>query len=496
MKAARIVVLVVIVLTLVRLALVWLQKPSPDEAYYFLCSQHPAPAYFDGPPGTAYLVGLVHAVGGGDFFWRALAPLGALAASLFCFVFVRRLANDSVAALATVVLNLLPGFNVQALRVGPQLPALALLILCLLLVWNAFEAQKNSLVWWAAAGLALGGASLFSYAAVFVIPLLVIFVLSSGKHRRVRDCAGLLLVTALPLAFLIPALIWNAQQEWIPVMPGTLRSLWHFDSGGFLASLVSLLYFISPLVAVTLLGTWVMLGGGARAHVRARFLFLAALPFVLLSLYMLYHGGDAAFFFLLAVPILLVRARDFVDRIPGGRWAGGAAVLLAFGFSLHAAAASMDDGRAWDSAAGHAREVFLEELKKGNESLFLVAENPSLASALGYYLKDSLVPPVGHPVVYVAESQDISSQYSLWPTYADFVEGAPPTDEYYTEQKGENPFVGRSALYITEEKADEVPQTIKAAFESVTLLEEYPLRGAHRNPLYIYLCKNYQTLPL
>lgn len=496
MKPARIILLFVIALTLVRVALVWLQKPSPDEAYYFLCSQHPAPAYFDGPVGTSCLVGLVNTAGGGDFFWRLLAPVGALIASLVCFLFVRRLANDSVAALATVVLNLLPGFNVQSLRVGPQMPALALLILCLLLAWIAFEAPKNSLVWWAFAGLALGGACLFSYAAVFAIPLIIVFVLSSAKHRNLRDVIGLAMFIALPAAFLLPALVWNAQQEWIPMMPGTLRSLWHFDGGGFLTSLVSLLYFISPLVAVTLLGTWAMLAGGAHSHIRARFLFLAAMPFVLLSLYMLYHGGDAAFFFLLAVPILLVRARDLLDRLPAGRWAGGAAVLLALGFSLHAAAASMDDGRAWDSAAAHARDVFLGELKKGNESLFLVAENPALASALGYYLKDSLIPPAGHPVVYVAESQDISSQYSLWPSYADFVESPRVVDEYYTEQKGENPFVGRSALYITEEKADEVPQTIKAAFESVTLLEEYPLRGAHRNPLYIYLCKNYQTLPL
>jgi hypothetical protein len=360
----------------------------------------------------------------------------------------------------------------------------------------AFEAEKNSFLWWALSGIALGGACLYSYAAVFVIPLVIIFVLSSARHRRGRDFGGLVIWIVLPAAFLFPALIWNARQEWIPMMPGTLRSLWHFDSGGFLASLVSLLYFISPLVAVTLLGTWAMLAGGAHSHIRARFLFLAAMPFVLLSFYMLYHGGDAAFFFLLAVPLLLVRARDFLDLIPAGRWAGGTAIALALGFSLHAAAASMDDGRAWDAAAAHARNVFTEELKKGNESLFLVAENPALASVLGYYLKDSLIPPSGHPVVYVGESQDISSQYALWPTYADFVDSTRVADEYYTEQKGENPFIGRSALYITEEKADEVPQTIKAAFESVTLLEEYPLRGAHRNPLYIYLCKNYQTLPL
>ncbi|MGB8464857.1 MAG: hypothetical protein WCE49_07930, partial [Terrimicrobiaceae bacterium] len=52
-----------IVATLARAAAVWLTDPSPQEAYYFLCSQRPAPAYFDGPGGTAFVTGLAGADG-------------------------------------------------------------------------------------------------------------------------------------------------------------------------------------------------------------------------------------------------------------------------------------------------------------------------------------------------------------------------------------------------------------------------------------------------
>ncbi|MGB8466742.1 MAG: hypothetical protein WCE49_17480, partial [Terrimicrobiaceae bacterium] len=67
---------------------------------------------------------------------------------------------------------------------------------------------------------------------------------------------------------------------------------------------------------------------------------------------------------------------------------------------------------------------------------------------------------------------------------------------YYTEQQAENAFLGRSALYITRESAGDLPQAIKAAFDSVVLFRKLPSAGDDARPLYIYLCLVYQTLPL
>ena len=140
--------------------------------------------------------------------------------------------------------------------------------------------------------------------------------------------------------------------------------------------------------------------------------------------------------------------------------------------------------------------AFLEKSKQGQDDLFLIAENEKLASALGYHLRDALVAPAGHPTVYVRESQDVSNQFALWPTYGDFMETDRVVDEYFTEQHAENPFLGRSALYLTHERDAELPQSIRGAFDSVVLFRELPGTEADTRPLYIYLCLVYQTLPL
>ena len=142
------------------------------------------------------------------------------------------------------------------------------------------------------------------------------------------------------------------------------------------------------------------------------------------------------------------------------------------------------------------REAYAAATGQGHEGVFLVAGDAPLAAIMGYHLRDVLVPPEGHPAVYERESQDISSQFGLWPGYDDFVETDRVVDEYFTEQKGENPFVGRSALYLSREAPDELPQTIKAGFESVTFLEQLPPAGGDGAPLYLYFCLNYQTVPL
>ena len=44
------------ILTLIRIIWLATQGISPQEAYYWMCGDRLASAYFDGPPATAYLV--------------------------------------------------------------------------------------------------------------------------------------------------------------------------------------------------------------------------------------------------------------------------------------------------------------------------------------------------------------------------------------------------------------------------------------------------------
>ena len=63
-------------------------------------------------------------------------------------------------------------------------------------------------------------------------------------------------------------------------------------------------------------------------------------------------------------------------------------------------------------------------------------------------------------------------------------------DEFFTEQKGYNLFAGRNALFL----GSDLPQTIKGAFAQVSPLRKIQLPDG--GELTIFLCLDYQTLPL
>lgn len=140
------------------------------------------------------------------------------------------------------------------------------------------------------------------------------------------------------------------------------------------------------------------------------------------------------------------------------------------------------------------------ETKLG-EKLFLIADERHRASEISFYLRDKRQEGPGHPPVYLTESQDLVNQFSFWPRYDEFVEApadaAQVSDESYTEQKGVNPFVGRSALFIRG-PAQRPPHNIRAAFQSTELVGTIDLQrfGKSVRKWRIFLCRNYRTLPL
>jgi len=496
MKAKNIFFIVITMLTLLRVAVVCLSKPSASEAYYFICAQHPAAAYFDGPAGTAMLVKALDQTEG---LWRLWAPFFALASSLACFGLVRRLDNEERAAGTALALNALPIFNWCALRIRPDLAALTFVLLGLWCSWRAFHSDRSALLRWIAAGICFGLAALFAYASLLVVLGVGIFVFCSPRHWRGRDVLGALLLFGLPALMLGPAIAWNRQLEWIAVAGGTFRTLWNFDLGGFFSVTARLFDKFSLLLLPGLAMAFVAAVGGARLHLRARFIALGTFFPVLFAVYFTLRGEESAvFYLLLAAPLLLAALLEWVSDLAWRKLFIRIAFAVAVLFSARSAMSAYLAGTSWDKVYQGILNVFLEESKKGRDGLFFIGENPTVASALGYYLrKDFAIPEGGHPIVHVAESQNISSQFGLWPSYDDFVETDRPLGEDVSEEhRAENPFMGRDALYITRERADEVPQTIKAAFESVTYLGEFPPPGNEDERLYIYLCVNYQTLPL
>jgi hypothetical protein len=130
--------------------------------------------------------------------------------------------------------------------------------------------------------------------------------------------------------------------------------------------------------------------------------------------------------------------------------------------------------------------------------VFLIAQNATTASALALHLQDNSFVAPGHPPVYVVESPYADSQYALWPRYDQFVDAPRPAahtaPDPFTEQDGANPFIGRSALYVTSQMPDQLPQAVTAAFAAHRLVAEITTPSGE--VLRVYLCQNYETLPL
>jgi hypothetical protein len=466
-----------LLITALRAAWVLTHEVAPAEAYYWMCSHRLAAGYFDGPAGTAFLV---RAFGENFEMARLFWPVLGFFCSCTAWLFARRIYDAAVAGWCVLFLNLLPIFNTASVEVGPLMPALVSVLAGLVFARVAWDGTRWA---WMGAGVFFGVALLFRYEAALVPSGLVAGALASVRHRTPVDIFGIVVVVACGVLALLPALLWNASLEWIPVAGGTWKTAWEFRPAPFLESLAGFAWAFSvPVVLAILIGLGFLLRS-ARRHGRAVFIVAACGPAWAWALYVLLRGGDAVSAGLFGVVPLAAFAISSVRKHPLATAAGGfvaAVALLTSGYSL------WSGGRvSWKAVAELVRDS-ARDLPVAEGGGFFIAEDQNLAAVLGYYL-----PGEGtYPPVFVPESPDLSSQFSLWPSYADFVESDRVADEYFQEQKGVNPFIGRNAIFL----GYDLPQTIQGAFLDVRPLRKICTPDGRE--LTIFLCLGYQTLPL
>ncbi|MEI6070856.1 MAG: glycosyltransferase family 39 protein [Verrucomicrobiae bacterium] len=471
----KILLVVLLVATALREAWVWAHEAGPAESYFRMCSQRLAPGFFDGPAGTALLVrAFGDSFGSARLFWPVLALLCSWAA----WIFIRRIYEANTAARGVLLLNALPVFNRAAVEVGPLMPALISVLTGLIFARLAWNGRRWA---WVGAGVFFAAGILFRYEVVLMPAGLLAAALAVRRHRA--DIPGLAVVVLLCGLALWPPLAWNASLEWVPIAGGTWKSAWTFRAGPFLAGLAELCRAFSiPVLLMVFVGAGFFVRR-ARLRARAGFLLAASGLAWVWCVYLLLRGGDAvAAAWLGFVPPAAFLASSSI-KWRRGRAAWAAVIVLALGTGGYSLAGARDPS--WKAVAAELLAA-ARALPAAGQGGFFIAEDPGLAAVLGCQIRaDS-----GYPAVFVPESPDISSQFALWPSYADFVDSSRVSDEYFTEQKGENSFIGRDAVYI----GHELPQTIKGAFTNVSPLKKIP--GPHGRELILYLCIGYQTLPL
>ena len=490
---------------------------SPEAAYLALCGNSPAPAYYDGPPGTAICAALGTALAGSSALGAALLwPVFAFIATIALYQLVAPLCGTRAAFTLAILLNLLPAFNQASLVPGSALPIAMFALGFMACGWRGLD--SGSVAWWLLAGLCAAGGLLFGYVAWFLVPSLGLVLLASRRWRKQFRAPGFWVAALPPVLVLTMLLAWNAMHGWVHFIGGTWQTAFTFDWLKLPSGLASATSSLSPLVVVAVAAGFLSCLRVIRVAPKAKFLALPALSALTVAAYLVLSGSAASGIGLaaaaLALPLLAwlpaepaasrTRSTSLPLRLVHLMREAICSPLFLSGVFLTAALATFVSlARTTPPGNPVSAPVVgeIEALRSANtqsQPVFLIAENAALASAIALHLQGADPSLPGHPPAYVLESPFADSQYALWPRYDEFAEAEAPLPpgaaDPFTEQAGGNPFLGRSALYITTQAPDDLPQAITAAFAAHRLLAEITTPSGQI--LRIFLCEDYQTLPL
>ncbi len=525
MRTTRAVWLFIFVLTLIRLSMLAATDLEFDEAHYWMWSERLAPAYFSKGPGIAFVMRASTAIfGANEFGVRFFSPILAAGTSLLLFYFARRLFSANAGIWAVLALNVTPIFNIGAFLMTIDPLSIFFWLTAMFAFWLALEQSPRFSWHWPLTGLLIGLGFLCKYTNALELASIVLILALAPRLRQEFARPGLYLLLGAFALCTVPPILWNAQHAWITLTH--LRSRGGLEHGfGFhplelLAFLGEHFLSYSPLLFLAL--AWGVIGSWRRLNQQFKVLFLFWFGLPVFTFYFLLSLNKAAApnwdalsilgFGLLAVYFW----RDRVEASPALRFGTGAALLLGLlmsivaldtdlirsaGFQLWRSDPS-DRMRGWKSATRAVEKIRGDLEAKSGEKLFLIADARDRASEISFYLRDKRPEGPGHPPVYIVESQDMVNQFSFWPRYDQFVEAGPgvprPEGEAYTEENGINPFLGRSALFISDGEKERAPHNIRIGFQSTELVGTIQVRryGNLLRTWQVFLCRNYRTLPL
>jgi hypothetical protein len=500
---------------------------SAGEAYFWLLGSHWEWASFEGPGGLPGLVALLGEwFGANPLVLRALGPLWVLLGSLGLWWWGGQLRGPLLGFWLTVFWNVLPAVNAQSLFFGPDLAAATFWIWSLALAWKAAHQPTDGGFWWLLTGLITALGCLFSYALLLLpLSLLLFFILdqhfwsrlawwrkstSPARRSPPRLTGSSLWVFLLPATALIGPILWHISTDWVALAGQTWQSLIEFGGAKILSTLLLatqqsgglalLLFFFALLGQVWL---------SPSSRESRWFLAMTLLPAIWLVGALWRGDTDLALPLLLALPVPALWLTNFLVEAAGEhgsprvfrrRWMRslGLVTLLASALAALALLLQPPTLREPDWAELGERVERLARIYQpaGASPLFLVSDSADAAAGMGFFLLSRETGPQrDFPPVFVRESQNLASQFGLWPRYDQFLDAEEDDlNPLFLEQQGINPYLGRSAIYIGQETPTALPQTISNGFLRVVPLEKITDPGGR--VFFLYFCEDYQTAPL
>ncbi len=540
----RAILLFLLLMTGLRLAYIGRVELSPDEAYYQMWSERLDWAYYSKGPGVAVAIRAGTALfGNTEFGVRFFSPILALGTSLVLLVFSRRLYHDDAVAVWTVLtLNLIPIFQAGSLLMTIDPLSVFFWSLGMFTAWLALERRRIRLPHWLLTGGCVGLGFLSKYTNAMELLCIALAMAAVPRWRREFRRPGFYLMLAVALVVGSPPVFWNANHAWITLNHlhdrGRLGTAFDQPVKEFTDFLGAHLGVYSPFV---FLGLVIAIFWGWRAAYprrtphspaapepaaeRTRFLLAFSLPLIVMYTLLAFKtAGEPnwtapGFISLSVLAVALWHARAQTSR-PAALFC---LVSLAVALVLSALVVDTDLPRrlgvpwayakdptarllGWRSTARSIADFRREEERDLGTPVFLIASRYQLAAELNFYLPARPVQGPGHPPVYMPESQNLENQFSFWPGYDQVVSQAPPPgiplpttaqDEF--RLIGTSPFVGHSALFITDdERRRQLPDSVESAFEECSLVAQYEIRRLNQplRHVRIYACFNYRGLDL
>ncbi len=513
------------VLTLLRLAYIGQMELAPDEAYYFMWSERPDISYYSKGPGVATVIRAGTALFGvNEFGIRFFSPIFSLATSILVFLLARRIYDAHVGFWAVLLLNATPIFNVGSLVMTIDPISIFFWTAAILTFWLALEKTPNFSLWWPTTGLMIGLGFLAKYTNAMEL-LSIALVLGLSNRCRVHFLRpGFYLMLLFFAICTLPPIVWNARHEWITLAHlsarGGLDSAFSLHPSEFLEFLGAHFGVYSPLIFGGMLAALVAACRRFRIQSKPRFLLCFGLPLVILYFTLaLKEAGEANWTAPAFVSIGILTVAFWMKQAETRTWMRPFAVVgIALGMAMSLIIINIDAIRAvgislpysadpsarlrgWKSTAETIEGIRKDLEANLGKPVFLIADSYQTAAALSFYMPDAPVEGPDHPKVYIPESQNIENQFSFWPRYDEFLERKPGTeanDIYYTEEAGTNPFMGRTAIYITTQSRENPPTPIRNGFRDTEILGLFELkrRGLPLRQVRLFTCHDYQTLPL
>lgn len=405
----------------------------PDETYYWEWSRHLAAGYFDHPAGIALLVRAGTAlaaftgVGPSAFAVRLFPVLAGFVGTVALVATAWRLGGGDAALHAAIAVTVLPLAAAGLVLATPDAPLLAATAVGLYLVVRAVQApprSRESLLWWALTGLALGAAFSSKYTSILLpMGVTIAIVFRRELRSRLADPGPYVACIVATLVF-VPVLLWNARHGWISFAfqvhhglgaPSGSPVKRELDLLGGQAGLVSPILFVLLAVACAR----ALRAGAAAAWLLAVVAVVSFGFFVVSALRRPVEANWPAPSYIAAIPLLAVVAWGPAGRRwrVAGYWLAGFLSVFVY---LHAITGRLLPVPARRDpiarAAGFGRLAQQAEAAQRTASAvsgtasWLGADRYQDASEIAFHAPD-------HPTVFSVNLSGRANQYDLWPGF-------------------------------------------------------------------------------